>query len=319
MKKIRCAVVGVGYLGRFHAQKYAQLPQAELVAVSDNDAARAAEIAREQGVQAYTDYQSLLGQVDAVSIATPTLSHYAVASFFLSHGIHTLVEKPITTTVEEANALIALAHEKNCILQVGHLERFNSAVLALEGILDHPRFMECQRIAPFTPRGADVNVILDLMIHDIDLILGMVRSPVKTISANGAPILTQQIDIANARLQFENGCVANVTASRAGLKTERRLRIFQSDAYISVNLHEKKLSVYRKGKGQLFPGIPDIDVQQKKFPQSDALQAEITAFLTAIAEGKKPIVTGEDGRNALQIAQDITHTIQESLACQLIA
>ncbi len=309
MNKIRCAVIGVGYLGKFHAEKYAGLKQAELIGVVDQDKKTACEIAEKYQTTAYTNYEELIGKVDAVSIVTPTLLHYEVAKFFLSHRVHVLVEKPITSTVNQANELIALAKQHNVILQVGHLERFNSVIIALNGILTEPKFIESQRIAPFTLRGSDVNVILDVMIHDIDLICSMVKSPLSQIMASGAPILTNEIDIANVRLQFENGCVANVTASRAGLKTERLMRIFQSDAYIALNLQDKKLAVYRKGNGEMFPGIPNIEVEQESFDNHDAIKAEIIAFLDSVANGKPVIVSGEAGRDALKIAHDITTAI----------
>ncbi len=311
---LRCAVIGVGYLGKFHAEKYAALKAVALVGVVDHNEKTAQEIAKKNNTTAYTHYEDLIGKVDAVSIVTPTLLHYEVAKFFLQNGVHVLVEKPITSTLEQADELIALAKQYKVLLQVGHLERFNRVILALQGILNKPRFIEAHRIAPFTPRGADVNVILDVMIHDIDLICSMVNSPLTEIRANGTPILTQQIDIANVRLQFANGCVANVTASRAGLKTERRMRIFQEDAYISLNLHEKKLSVYRKGKGELFPGIPDVKISQEKFAKDDAIKTEISAFIDSIVNHKPTLVDGIAGRNALKIAYDITTLIEKNLA-----
>ncbi|MBL4647525.1 MAG: Gfo/Idh/MocA family oxidoreductase [Gammaproteobacteria bacterium] len=312
MKTIKCAVIGTGYLGQFHAEKYYQLDNAQLIAIVDNDQQQATAIAKKFHAQPLTDYQSLTN-IDAVSIATPTQTHFTIAKHFLQQGVHVLVEKPMTTTVEEANQLIQLAQQNHCLLQVGHLERFNSAIIALDGVLNSPRFIESHRIAPFTPRGTDVSVVLDLMIHDIDLIHSMVCSPITQIMANGAPVLTEHIDIANVRLQFANGCVANVTASRAGLKTERRMRIFQHDAYISLNLHEKRFSVYRKGSGEMFPGIPNVKHKKHKFPKSDAIKAEIAAFLDAIIHDKPVVVSGEDGRNALQTALDITDTIYQSI------
>ena len=312
-KRIRCAVIGVGHLGKFHAEKYAQLADAQLVAVVDNDLARAEQLASQFNCQALTDYEELIGQVDAVSIATPTQTHFEIAKFFLSHGIHSLIEKPITTTVAEAEELIQIAKQHDCLIQVGHLERFNSAVVALEPILTSPRFIESHRIAPFTPRGADVNVVLDLMIHDIDLIRYMVNSPIRSIAANGTPILTNEIDIANARIEFENGCVANVTASRAGTKQERTLRIFQHDSYLSVDLQQKTCSIYRKGSKEMFPGIPEITKETETFPQSDAIKAEIAAFLNAIRTGTPSPVSGEAGKDALATAARITEIVKGNL------
>jgi predicted dehydrogenase len=312
-KRIRCAVIGVGHLGKFHAEKYAQLPEAQLVAVVDHDLTRAEHLAEQYDCQALIDYTQLIDLVDAVSIVTPTQTHFDVAKFFLARGVHCLIEKPITTTVAEANDLINIAVENNCLIQVGHLERFNSAIIALHTILKTPRFIESHRIAPFTPRGADVNVVLDLMIHDIDLIRFLVDSPVRSIAANGAPVLTNEIDIANARIEFENGCVANVTASRAGTKQERSMRIFQSDAYISVDLQQKICSIYRKGNGEMFPGIPEINKETSTFPQSDAILAEITAFIHAIQTKTPSPVSGEAGKEALEIAARITEIVKGNI------
>ena len=310
MKKCRCAVIGVGYLGKFHAQKYAELADAELVAVVDNNVEQANEVAQSLDCRALTDYKELVGQVDAVSIVTPTKTHYQVAQYFLEHGIHTLIEKPITSDVQQAQELIDLAVTNGVLIQVGHLERFNSAITSLHDILKTPKFIESHRIAPFTLRGADVNVVLDLMIHDIDLIQYLVQSEIKSIAANGAPVLSSEIDIANARIEFENGAVANVTASRAGTKQERMMRIFQDDAYISVNLQDKTCSIYRKGQGEMFPGIPDIKMETLEFPQGDAIKAEIAAFLDSILNNKPSLVPGEAGKSALEIARQITEKVK---------
>lgn len=305
MKPIRTAVIGVGYLGRFHAQKYATLPDTELVAVADVHQEAAQAVAKEYGVEAVPDYRDLLGRVDAVSIVVPTRLHHAVAKTFLEHGAHVLVEKPITVTLEEADDLIATAQANDRILQVGHLERFNSAVLALEDVLKTPMFIESSRIAPFKPRGTDVSVVLDLMIHDIDIIQSVVRSPITKVDASGTQVLSRDIDIANARLQFANGCVANITASRTSLKTERRMRIFQQDAYIAVDFGEKTLTVYRKGDKEMFPGVPEITSEETAFHSADALKAEIEAFLDSIRNSKPAVVSGEDGKRALQTALEI--------------
>ena len=309
MKKLRTAVVGVGYLGRFHAQKYAALPNAELVAVVDASIDTAQRVADELKTQALTDYRELFDKVDAVSIVVPTQMHYTVAKDFLARGVHVMLEKPMTVTVDEADELIALAKQSNLVLQIGHLERFNSAVMALGKVLDRPQFIESHRLAPFKPRGADVNVVLDLMIHDIDIIQHLVRSPITKIDTNGVTVLTKEIDIANARLQFENGCVANVTASRVSMKPQRKMRIFQPDAYISVDFQDKVLSVHRKGTKEMFPGIPEITSEESIFDNSDAILAEIEAFIKAIEQGTPPPVTGEDGRDALKTAIWITELL----------
>lgn len=319
MKKIKCAVIGVGYLGKFHAQKYAALSNAELIAVCDVDPHTCNEVAQSLKVTGVSDYRDLLGKVDAVSIVVPTLLHFEVAKAFLEHNTHVLIEKPITTTVDEANQLIALAKKHQVTLQVGHLERFNSARLAVENYLTNPRFIESQRLAPFNPRGADVNVILDLMIHDIDIIHYMVKSPIKTIDAQGAPILSKDIDIANARIHFENGCVANVTASRISFKSVRKARIFQPESYISIDFQDKKFAVFHKGEGEMFPGIPTVDREEFTFEKGDALLLEIASFITAIINNTPPLVTGEDGRDALATAEQITTLIQENIAKQKTA
>jgi predicted dehydrogenase len=309
MPKLKTAVVGVGYLGKFHAQKYAQLADSELVAVCDSNTEVAQAIADEHGVEVYTDYHDLIGKVDAVSIVVPTQKHYEVAKVFLDNGVHVLLEKPITSTVEQARELVQIAERNKLMFQIGHLERFNPAVMALDDVLKEAQFIESHRIAPFNPRGADVNVILDLMIHDIDIILDFVRSPVKSIQANGVPVLSNDIDVANARIQFENGCVANVTASRVSMKSERKMRIFQPDAYITIDFQNKKLGVHRKGSGEMFPGIAEIDSLEREFEQGDALLAESAAFLKSIKENSRPVVSGEDGMRALETAFEITRLL----------
>ncbi|HOI14741.1 MAG TPA: Gfo/Idh/MocA family oxidoreductase [Geobacteraceae bacterium] len=301
-KKIRTAVVGVGYLGGFHAEKYAALPNSELVAVVDVDAERAESVAAGLGTRAFSRYCDIIGKVDAVSIAVPTQSHYEVARDFLLNGVGVLLEKPMTTTLEEADDLIRIARESGAVLQIGHLERFNPVVVALDDILTDPRFIESIRIAPFKPRGTDVNVVLDLMIHDIDIIQHIIRSPIKRIDSIGAPVFTDEEDIANARILFENGCVANVTASRISLKSERRMRIFQPDAYITMDFQNKKVAVFRKGTGEMFPGVPNVTIDQRELGQGDVLKAEIESFLEAVAGRRQPVVTGEDGRRALETA-----------------
>jgi predicted dehydrogenase len=309
MSSTRCAVIGVGYLGKFHAQKYAALPNAELIAVVDTNPQQAAAVAADCNCRAITDYADLLGRVEAVSIAVPTTLHFKIAQEFLNHGTHVLLEKPITTTVSQAVELNRIAREKGVILQVGHLERFNAALMDLADRRMAPLFIESHRLAPFKPRATDVNVVLDLMIHDIDIILDMVRSPVKSLAASGAQVLSQAIDIANARIEFENGCVANVTSSRVSMKTERKMRIFQQNAYISVDFQNRGLAVHRVGEREMFPGIPEITSEESFFEESDALRSEIIAFLDAIQNGAPVIVTGEDGQRALETAIRITDLV----------
>ncbi len=309
MQKINTAVVGIGYLGRFHAEKYAQLEQSQLVAVVDPDREACEAVAKRLGVEAYSDYRDILGKVEAVSIVVPTQYHHEISKAFLEHGCHVLVEKPITTTVEQAEDLISTAKRHTKILQVGHLERFNSVILGLDTLLDKPRFIESHRLAPFKPRGTDVSVILDLMIHDIDIILNIVHSDLERIDASGAPILSDAVDIANARLVFKNGCVANVTASRISTKTERKMRIFQHDAYLSVDFQDRVLSLYRKGKEEMYPGILGVESEVFSYEDSDALATEIKYFLQAITDGSEPVVSGEDGARALRTAMQISELI----------
>jgi predicted dehydrogenase len=309
---IRTAVVGVGYLGRFHAQKYASLPNSHLVGVADPSAAARSAVAAELSVAAYADYRELLGHVDAVSIVTPTPLHYDVAKDFLDAGANVLVEKPMTVTVEEGERLIELARRANRVLQVGHLERFNAAVLAVQPSLTVPRFIESARLAPFKYRGTDVDVVLDLMIHDIDLILSIVRSPVVAVDAIGTSVFSREIDIANARLRFANGCVANATASRVSRKTERKLRLVQDDAYLSVDLHQKIITVIRKGTGVGADGMPQVAIEENSYEQGDALKDEIASFLESAATGCAPAVSGEDGLLALRTAVSIAEQVASS-------
>lgn len=306
--------MGTGYLGRFHAQKYQRLSeQAELVGVCDANPETCERVSKELHVPAYTDFRDLFDKVEAVSIAATTNKHYEIAKAFLEQGIHVLIEKPITETLAQATALIALADKHGAKLQVGHLERFNAARLALDEYLGTPLFIESERLAPFNPRGTDVNVILDLMIHDIDIIQNMVQSPIVSIEAQGAPVLTKAIDIANARITFANHCVANVTASRISFKTERKTRIFQDDSYISIDYQNKQLAIFKKGEGEMFPGIPDISNTQKEFANGDALLEEIKAFLNCIKNDTAPLVTGEEGKYALETAERITALIHNNL------
>jgi predicted dehydrogenase len=310
MQRVRTAVIGAGYLGRFHAQKYATLPQSQLVAVVDSDEAARSRVAAEFGCRAVASHREILGDVDAVSIATPTPSHHAIARDCLAYGLHVLVEKPVTETPGQARELIDLAQRTGRVLQVGHLERFNPAIRALEGTLGTPRFVESHRLAPFRERGTDVNVVLDLMIHDIDLIQSIVRAPVASIDAVGTSVFSPGLDIANARIRYANGCVANTTASRVSMKTERKLRLFQDDAYISIDLQQKVLTIVRKppaGSGAT-PG--QVSIEERSYEQGDALQQEIDAFLDSILNGRPPVVSGADGLRALETALAITGLVQ---------
>jgi predicted dehydrogenase len=310
MQKLRTAVIGVGYLGRFHAQKYASLPDSQLIAVADASAEARDRVAAETGCRAVADYRELLGEVDAVSIATPTPLHHPIARDCLEHGIHVLVEKPVTETLEEARDLVEVAARSGCVLQVGHLERFNAAILALEGTLGTPRFIESHRLAPFKERGTDVNVVLDLMIHDIDLIQSLVGAPIESIDAVGASVFSAGLDIANARIRYANGCVANTTASRVSMKMERKLRLFQDDAYVSIDLQQKVLTVVRKPPAGAAAAPGQVVIEERSYEQGDALRLEIESFLRSIREGRPPAVSGEDGLRALETAIRITEMVQ---------
>lgn len=314
MNNIRAAVIGAGYLGRFHAQKYATAPGCSLVGVVDPRVEVRDAVAAEMGTQGYADHCELLGKVDAVSVVTTTPAHYSIARDFLEAGAHVLVEKPITETVEQAQSLIEIAAAQGRILQVGHLERFNPAIVAAESRLRGARFIECQRLAPFKERGTDVNVVLDLMIHDIDIVQSIVGRPVESIEAVGTPVFSGAVDIANARLRFEGGCVANVTASRVSLKTERKMRVFRDDAYLSIDLQQRILTVIGKRVGGPAPGELPVTIEESSYDQGDALRAEIHSFLECIREGKPPLVSGEDGLRALDIAIRITSMLTKGAA-----
>jgi predicted dehydrogenase len=306
MKKIRAAVIGVGYLGRFHAQKYAQAADCALVALVDTRASAREEAARDFQTEVLADYRDLLGRVDVVSVVTPTPTHFVIARDFLQAHAHVLVEKPITETPSEARALIEIAASHSLILQVGHLERFNAAILAAEPYLKAPRFIECQRLAPYKERGTDVNVVLDLMIHDIDIVQSIVGYPVTAVDAIGTAVFSGEIDIANARIRFENGCVANVTASRVSLKTERKMRVFEDEAYLSIDLQQKILTVIRKRGGGVEPGQLPVIIEEQSLDQGDALKSEIESFLECVRSGGAPVVGGEAGLRALETAMRIT-------------
>jgi predicted dehydrogenase len=315
MKRLKVGVVGVGYLGNFHAQKYAAMEAVDLVGVVDSNKGRAEEVANQLGTRAFESHRALFGLVDAVSVVVPTQDHYRVSLDFLERDVDVLIEKPVTSTLAEADQLIDCAESRGLIIQVGHLERFNPAVMALDGIVTGPRFIESHRLSIFKPRGLDVSVVLDLMIHDIDIILNFVKSSVKNIHAAGIPVITDEVDIANARLEFENGCVANVTASRVSVKNERKLRMFQRDAYISVDFANHDITViHKKEKGDA-PGdelIPGMDVRQLCFTKGDALDDEIKAFVDSVTRRIAPEVTGRVGRNALEIALSIMDQINSA-------
>ncbi len=306
---IKVGVIGVGYLGRFHAEKYAHLQDTELVGVADLNQARAVEVAQALGTRAYTDYQELLPEVAAVSVAVPTSGHFEVVQQALAAGCHVLVEKPIIVTVAEADELVRLARERRRLLMVGHLERFNSAMEGLKAKVNQPRFIESHRLAFFKERGTDVDVVLDLMIHDLDHILSLESSPVKEIRAAGISVLTDRVDLANVRLEFANGCIANLTASRMSFKSMRKFRLFQPEAYLAVDFENRELTAASRKDGAMGP-LPGVALETRRFSQEDVLLKEITAFVETIQNGGEAPITGEAGRAALDLALEINASMK---------
>jgi len=312
-EKIRAAVIGVGYLGRFHAQKYAAIDSVELVGIVDINHKRADAVAKEVGCDPYYDFTDLFGKVDAVSIAVQTPYHHEIAKAFLENNTDVLIEKPIALTVNEADDLIETAEKKNCIIQVGHLERFTPAVVAARGMISDPIFIECNRLAIYQPRGSDVSVVHDLMIHDIDLIQTFVHAPISYCHALGTPVVTDNADIANAHIEFENGAVANVTASRISNKSERKIRIFQKDGYIAIDFANRSITHIRPASGDDNCPIPGMHMEVHEFLEGDALEAEIRSFLSCVSSRNAPEVTGRMGREALKTAVSITAQIEAAV------
>ena len=324
MSKIKVGVIGAGHLGSLHAKMFAGIDAVELVGVYDIDGTKAARVAELYRTRAVESIEQLLRQVEAVSVATTTTAHFDVARKAVEKGLHVFIEKPITDTIDQARSLVAMADQKSVKLQVGHIERFNPALLALEQYQIKPMFIESHRLAQFNPRGSDVSVVHDLMIHDIDLILSLVDSPVKRIDANGVTVVSESVDIANARLQFENGCVANVTASRISQNKMRKMRLFQHDAYISIDFSQGLAEVFRlvdEGDptlkptlmlGQLERGSRKrlIVYEQPDIKEVNALEYELRKFIDAVRDGSEPLVTGKDGLQALEVAQEILNIIE---------
>lgn len=302
-KKIKVGVVGIGHLGNYHLQKYNKMENCEIVAVSDVAADRAKKAAEIYQCAYHSDYGAMLGQVDAVSIAVPTSDHYNVAKDFLAAGVDVLIEKPICTNLEEADDLIGLAQEKKNILQVGFVERFNPAIMALEKVVQKPLFIESHRLHPFFERGIDVDVILDLMIHDLDIILELVKSPVTGVDAVGVPILSDKIDISNARISFASGCIANITASRISSKTMQKIRFFGLEGYHSVDCQKRE--ILSLGKGINEAGQLQILQNNIEVGSHDPLEEEIRSFIHCVVHRSKPRISGEDARKSLALAVDI--------------
>ncbi len=319
MKIIKAGVIGVGYLGRFHAQKYQALEDVELVGVADVDPDRARQVAAECGCAHFSDYKELLDQVEAVSIAVPTSFHHQVGFDALSAGVDILLEKPMTVTLAEADELIGLAEKNKLILQVGHLERFNPAVLAMKPFLTTPVFIESDRISSFKRRGVDVDVVLDLMIHDIDIILTIIDSPLKTIHTVGAPVVTDTTDIANARLIFENGATANITVSRVSLTNVRKMRVFQPGSYINVDFANKKIMTLQLEDELLESGMPKHSKEIKSFAGEDALLNEIFHFVDHVRSRTRPDVSGVEGRRALEVVMQVMEQIKQHQSLELFS
>ena len=313
MKKIRVGVIGVGYLGRFHAEKYSRMENVQLTGVVDINRARAEEVAALFGTDSFSDYRDLFGHVDAVSIVVPTAEHFLVGAECLNHDLDVLIEKPMTTTLAQADEMIRIAESRGRIMQIGHLERFNPAVIAVKDIVDHPMFIEAHRLSIFKDRSTDVSVVLDLMIHDIDIIMNLVKSEIKSIHAAGAPVVCEHADIANVRLEFESGCVANVTASRISTKNQRKIRLFQKDAYVAVDFISRDITVIRRDESLTEGLIPGMDIQQLSFSEADALEDELASYIQAVYTRQPPVVSGNAGRKALKVALSISDQINTAI------
>lgn len=327
-KPTRVAVIGTGHLGKFHARAYSQIKDVSLEYVVDTVPERAATVANDFGGKPANDFMKIISEVDAVSIVTPTVTHHAVAKPFLQAGVSVLLEKPMTATVAEADDLIETAALNGAKLQIGHIERFNPAYIAVHPLVTDPVFIECHRLGPYSFRSTDVSVVLDLMIHDLDLVLDLAGGLPSSTESTGVPILSNTIDLANTRLRFNTGCIANITASRVSPKPMRRLRVFQPDSYVSMDFLEKKVYVFRKkeefdlAKAQLaVADVPKeqllgqlVDIRQLELPQADALQQELASFISAVRNDTEPQVTGEHGRRALVVAVAIEQDIQQFIA-----
>ncbi len=307
---MRVAVIGVGQMGRHHARVYAALDSVQLVGVCDIEPSRVEAVATEFRTTPYTDYRALLDQVDAVTVAVPTENHCVIGSDFLRHGVAVLVEKPISRTLQEADALIAAATQSNAILQIGHLERFNPAVQALAGVVTTPRFFETHRLGVFSPRSLDIDVVMDLMIHDLDVILSLLDAEVIQVSAVGVPVLSPRVDIANARLEFADGCVANITASRISQEKVRKLRFFQPHDYVSLDYTKQEVEVFSVTLSERSV-TPEIRRRLLPVANDEPLKAQIESFLRCVQDKTQPLIDGQQGRRTLALALQVTQKIQE--------
>jgi predicted dehydrogenase len=310
MSDLRAAIIGAGRLGTLHAQKYAALDSVKFAYVADIDYERARILAHDTGAQAITDYHELAGKVDLVSIASPSITHHEVAAAMLSAGIDVLLEKPMAATLDEARELAELAKKHARVFQIGHLERFNPAIVRLRSILSGPRFVECDRLAPFTERGTDVDVILDLMVHDLDVILSLTSAEVASVEAVGVAVLTDTIDVANARIRFRNGLIANISASRVAPRRERKIRFFQPDAYISVDYEARRVQIYRKSPPPTGAKYPLISAEQLDLGEGDPLADEIKSFVEAVRTRGTPAVTAEDGLRVMTLINQIRTSME---------
>jgi len=316
MPTIRTGVLGVGHLGYHHARIYSQLENAQLVGIVDTDKTNRDKASTDFGVPGMSTVDELLALgVDAVSLAVPTTVHFEIAQHLLKAGVDVLVEKPIASTVEQAQAMVDLAAAEGRILQVGHIERFNGAIVALFDAVSRPRFIECHRLSPFPNRGDDVSVILDLMIHDLDIVCALDKSEVVSVDAVGVPVLSEQEDIANARIRFASGCVANVTASRVSMERMRKIRVFEENAYLSVNFTAQDVRVYRKKTGPLTDDMLPmdlIDMESVEVKREEPLKMELDSFLACVCDRTRPLVNGEDGLAALKLAQRVVNFVREN-------
>jgi predicted dehydrogenase len=325
-------VVGVGHLGKEHARVYTELPGVELVGVVDIQRKQAEKIAQQYNTQYFLNYKEVIDKVAAVSIAVPTKSHYSIAKDFLQHGVHVMIEKPMTGTVSEARELIDISKARGVVLQAGYIERFNPAIAAIKKLSINPRFIECHRLSPFTFRSADIGVVLDLMIHDIDIILHITGAKVKKFDAVGVNVISDKEDIANVRIQFQNGCVANVTASRVSLTSMRKIRLFSEDSYISIDYQKRDALIYKKSpqltlkalnisemdvstiadlKSYVFGDL--LKIEHIKMDDCEPLKKELESFVNCIVERKEPVVSGEEGLKAIEVANDILCEIEKNL------
>jgi predicted dehydrogenase len=309
MNKVRVGVIGVGYLGQYHAEKYAGMPGVELFGLVDADPVRASQIAGRLNTLSFTDPAHLIGKVDAVSIVAPTVLHHRLAKQFLEQGVHVLLEKPISVTLEQADELIEIASRNKLVLQVGHIERFNPAVTAIKPLLEGPRYITAERAAPYTVRCTDVNVVLDLMIHDLDIVMDLAGSTPKEVSAAGVAIITNEIDVATARIIFQNGCIADVTASRVSDEKKRVLKVIDGKAIYLSDYQTQKANVSRVKPGP----VAQLIVQDISSDRRDTLGDEIRAFVQSVQSGVRPLVTGVEGRQALALARTITDSIEKGL------